>query len=144
MCLFQPRSFSVIAILVNVMLNIAGLPEPVKMFKAFLLFTILLLYSNGLSLQGGQCKRERKRIPIVWPNCEPTTTKVQTCHGTCRSFDVVIPVAPYFEKQCNCCKSGQHAVKKRRLSFNCNGRMENHTVFIPKINHCSCVQCQVF
>lgn len=119
------------------------------MFSAYL-FIVTLLLSNGLSFCNdgvggveGECKRERREITIEWPNCDETFTKVHTCYGSCRSYDVVIPTAPYFEKQCNCCKSGEHRVRKRKLEFNCKGKKENHTVYIPRIDHCSCVQCEV-
>ena len=115
------------------------------MFTAYLL--ILVLAMSNLTLQestdGGECIRKRKTITIEWPDCEPAFTKVPTCSGTCKSFDVVISTAPYFEKQCHCCKSARHSVKKRQLQFNCQGKMENHTVFIPIIEKCSCVHCNV-
>ena len=120
-----------------------------KMFTAYVYLLVLVLaWSNlGLTLQEssdeGDCIRKRKSMAIEWPNCEPTYTKVPSCSGTCRSFDVVIPTAPYFEKQCNCCKSARHSVKKRQLQFNCHEKMENHTVFIPIIDQCGCVQCDV-
>lgn len=120
------------------------------MFTAYLLFAVLLL-NNCFSfrdedvggVKDGECKRERREIVIEWPNCDETYTKVPTCYGSCRSYDVVIPTAPYFEKQCNCCKSAQHKVRKKKLLFNCNGRMENHTVYIPRIEKCVCEQCNV-
>lgn len=90
------------------------------------------------------CLRIRKYITIEQEGCEPTRTKVPTCEGTCRSFDVVIPRAPFFEKQCNCCKSVSHTVRRRSLQFDCNGRMEQHNVFIPIIDECACTRCEVF
>ena len=111
------------------------------------LLTAVILASNTCLSQDEtetDCTRTRKYIAVDWRDCEPTYTKVPTCDGTCKSFDVVIPTAPYFEKQCHCCKSVQSSVRKRKLSFDCNGRMENHTVFIPIIDKCMCSQCEVF
>lgn len=120
------------------------------MFTAYLLFAVLLLNScfsfrdeDVVGVEDGKCKRERREIVVEWPNCDETYTKVPTCYGSCRSYDIVIPSAPYFEKQCNCCKSAHHKVKKKKLLFNCNGRMENHTVYFPKIEKCVCEQCNV-
>ncbi|CAI8042694.1 hypothetical protein GBAR_LOCUS23671, partial [Geodia barretti] len=109
----------------------------------FLTITILLWVEFGAAQQDAECTRVRKYISVDWPDCEPAYTKVPTCDGTCRSYDVVIPTPPYLQKDCNCCKSEQHSVKKRQLSFLCNGRMENHTVFLPIIDKCRCAQCQV-
>ena len=114
----------------------------------FIIASLLLMNINGVHLkdeiEDEECARKRMSISISWPNCESTSTKIPTCVGTCRSYDVVIPTAPYFEKQCSCCKSVEHSVKKRQLSFNCNGRMQNHTVFIPIIEQCVCSRCEVF
>jgi hypothetical protein len=108
------------------------------------IITFLLFVWSEVSATDSDCIRERKYISIDWPGCEPTSTKVPTCHGTCESYDVVIPTAPYFQKDCTCCKSEKHIVRKRQLPFSCNGRVENHTVFLPIIEKCNCIRCQVF
>ena len=110
-----------------------------------LLFAALSSCDNDwVAPENDECTKQRKSVPIEWHGCEPTFTKVPVCSGACKSYDVVIPFAPYFEKQCACCKSARHEVRKRQLSFECNGRTENHTVFLPIIDECTCVQCPVF
>ena len=113
---------------------------------AVLFTSLLLLRVRGEPRVGEvdpQCKRERRNITVRWPDCESTQVKVPTCSGTCTSYDVVTTRAPYLLKQCSCCKSRQHSVRRRQLTFNCNGEMKKHTVFIPIIDSCVCVRCQV-
>ena len=117
--------------------------------KVFAGLVLVLIFCDSIRSQlvfeeVPQCIRTRKQISVDWPGCEPAYTRVPTCQGTCRSYDIVIPRAPYFQKECNCCKSVNHSVKKRRLSFDCDGKTERHTVFIPIINDCNCARCEVF
>ena len=139
---FLPLSdFSFLSPVIPLMM---GWTVPV-LIRVMLLITMVIWSKHVLAEQENDpCIRERRPLSIEWPGCDPTSTKVPTCHGTCKSFDVVIPTAPYFRKECNCCKSLNHSIKKRQLSFSCNGRVENHTVFLPIIETCACIQCQVF
>ena len=116
---------------------------------AIVTFVVLLVSSETTvdvvpGARNNNCQRVR-RPPLVvkWPGCEDKETKVPMCTGTCNSYDVVKQSSPYFSKACSCCKSIEHLVKKRTLLFNCTSGMQNHTIFLPIIEKCGCVRCNV-
>ena len=88
------------------------------------------------------CLRKREKIAVEWPDCDPAMITVPICTGTCKSFDVMHS-PPFFSKQCSCCKSSVHSIRKREVTFTCNGEKQNHTVFYPKTTTCACVHCGV-
>ena len=96
-----------------------------------------------------QCQREKRTIRVAYEGslrgCEPATTKLWSCVGSCYSYEVVRKDPPYKISDCDCCNTLDHTVKIRRTWHRCEGyaSLQASKWFHIDIRSCSCRRCNI-
>ncbi len=99
--------------------------------------------------EGENCQLKRMQTNITYPGCDPLTTKVNYCTGSCFSYVIHSPESPYILEEFRCCAGQSLHIKKRKLKFlncideetgvvNTNPNGTQKTVYFPYINKCIC------
>lgn len=86
------------------------------------------------------CKKVTKDITVTYEGCEPTTTSMKVCEGSCISYNIGIPDSPNLQ-HCNCCAASEYIVKLKKVMFNCGGVMQEKRLYIPRVHECNCIEC---
>ena len=92
---------------------------------------------------GAMCGVKRRRVEVGYPGCNSTYFhyKLAVCAGKCNSYDTVHLLDPYVRAECNCCTPTKSVIRRRGVSFMCNGIPTTRKVYIAYIENCSCARC---
>lgn len=95
-------------------------------------------YKYGLNQSQSTCVLNRRRYLLVeYPGCSSALTTVHQCEGVAYSANFyTLDPAPFINTITACCKPTEKKRKKRKLTFDCNGHQETHTIYFYQPRSC--------